>query len=287
MSKLWTPIEDHISRLNGERCMPGVHHYTSLDGALGILTSGKIWFTERAHLNDPSEISNGVEIAAAILREQGREDDAVRLEGCAQRVFQDFCFFSASYSLERDDLHQWTKYADDGRGVALSFKASAFCNPKQYIDNLIPNNPTAIVCPMSYDSEYLRKKIATMIEIWDKYSIYELCDHVIMISSMFKNECWAFEKEYRFFVHGNRSEIMKSLYYRSRERNGEIVAYLEIPIQHWDQNENFPIYHICIGPAASPELDVQIVDFLSSKSIPVLGTALSRSQLPYRSNRRK
>jgi hypothetical protein len=37
-----------------------------------------------------------------------------------------------------------------------------------------------------------------------------LCDHLFMISSMFKDECWQTEKEYRFFVHHKREKILTS-----------------------------------------------------------------------------
>ena len=33
-----------------------IYHYTDVKGALGILKSGELWFTERTHLNDSSEM---------------------------------------------------------------------------------------------------------------------------------------------------------------------------------------------------------------------------------------
>jgi hypothetical protein len=85
----------------------------------------------------------------------------------------------------------------------LSFKASAFSASKIHIDKLIPTNPTAVVCPMSYNSADLLSVIANIIKAWNGANIGELCDHVLMISSMFKNDCWKSENEYRFFVQDN------------------------------------------------------------------------------------
>lgn len=286
ISNLWKPIEKYIGKLNGKSSMPAVHHYTNVKGALGILESGRIWFTERAHLNDPSEVSHGIDIAAAILREQGRKDDAGRLDGAAHDVFRDFRFFSASFSFEGDDLSQWRAYADDGKGVVLSFKASVFNNPKAHIDNFVPDNPTALVCPMSYSSDELRSVIASIIGAWDGRNVGELCDHVFMISSMFKNDCWKPENEYRFFVHGSRHSVQKSSCCRFRERNAEIICYLDIPIPNWTSTSDFPICRICLGPAGSPDCDAQLDDFLSSRGIPVRPEAISRSSLPYRSLRK-
>jgi hypothetical protein len=285
ISNLWKPIEEYINKLNNNGSMPAVHHYTNVKGALGILESGRIWFTERAHLNDPSEVSHGIEMAAAILRERGKTEDASRLDGAAQNVFRDFRFFSASFSFEGDDRSQWRAYADDGKGVVLSFKASAFTNPKAHIDKFVPGNPSALVCPMSYSSDELRSVIASIVEAWDGKNIGELCDHIFMISSMFKNDCWKSENEYRFFVHGSRQSILKSDCYRTRERNGEVISYLEILVQNWTSADDFPIYRIRLGPAASPNLDAQLNDFLSSKSILIPPEAVCRSRLPYRSHR--
>jgi len=208
-SDLWKPIQEHINKLD-KSSMPAVHHYTSLEVALGILKSGRMWFTERTHLNDPSEVLRGLEIAASILRKRDRVSDATHLEANAQGVFRNFRFFSASFSFEPDDISQWRSYADDGRGVALSFKASMFKEAKAHVDRFISDDPTVLVCPMSYENTCLEFIISQIIDTWNGRDIGELCDHLFMISSMFKNECWKSEREYRFFVHHQCEKILKS-----------------------------------------------------------------------------
>jgi hypothetical protein len=127
--------------------------------------------------------------------------------------------------------------------------------------------------------------IGTIIEKWNGSDIGELCDHLFMISSMFKDQCWQSEKEYRFFVHHKREKILKSPYFHTRERNGQVVSYLNLPIQNWASAEKFPIYRICLGPAAPDGLDAQFSDFIFSNNIPIQGHGIVRSQLPYRSLR--
>jgi len=280
-SPLWEPIQNYIDELNGAGNPPGVHHYTNVKGALGILETGRMWFTERTHLNDPSEISHGIEFAKTILRNQNRNHAAARLDDCAKIVFRDFWFFSASFSFEPDDLWQWKNYADDGTGVALSFKASAFKGPKAYIENFIPGS-TALVCPMSYDPARLEAVIGCIIEKWSGADIGELCDHLFMISGMFKNECWKPEKERRFFVHHKRDDILKSAHYKVRERNGKSVGYLDLPIPNWHVGSDFPIYRICLGPAAPDGLDAQLSEFILSNGIPIRRENISKSNLPFR-----
>ena len=265
VSKLWLPIQEHINCIDGS--MPAVHHYTTINGALGILENGRIWFTERAHLNDRSEISHGVQIAVDALRKQGRMDEAAHLAHSACTVFRDFRFFSASFSFAYDDLSQWMKYADGGKGILLSFKASAFNTPKAFVDRLITGNPTVFVCPMSYDSRRLRSVIASIIECWDGRNIDELSDHIFMISGMFKDNCWKREKEYRFFVHHQYAKISRSTYHKTRKRDDQEISYLDLPLQNWNSESDFPIYRITVGPDAPHEVDMRLSDFIQSENI--------------------
>lgn len=208
-SDLWGPIQAYITNELNSRCLSGVHHYTSVASALGILKDERIWFTERAHLNDQSEILHGITIAKKILHERNMTDVERRFSDAAQRVFRDFRFFSASFSSKRDDRHQWRNYADHGKGVALSFKASCFEDPQAHFKKFFQGNLSVVFCPMSYDSCKLREVIGSIIDAWDEQNIDELCDHVFMISSMFKEKTWDKENEYRFFVHGKGDSLLK------------------------------------------------------------------------------
>lgn len=275
ISALWELIAQHIERI--DRAMPAVHHYTSLEGALGILSSGRLWFTERAHLNDPSEISHGVEIARRILFEQRRQSDAIRIGCVAARVFENFRFFSASFSFLFDDRCQWRHYADKGRGVVLSFKASAFDKPKAYIDSLIEGNPTAVVCPMSYERADLEAVLTQMVERWDGKDVGELCDHIFMISSMFKSGDWKSECEYRFFVHDRHNTIVRSKFYKIRRQNDGCVSYLDLPVKNWEHESEFPICRVCVGPAASCATESRLRDRVASLNLPIQD--ISRSEL--------
>jgi hypothetical protein len=284
ISALRGPIQQYIDKLNNGS-MPAVHHYTSLKGALGILESGQMWFTERSHLNDPSEISSGLQIAEKILCGRDRASDAAQLRQSAERVFGDFRFFSASFSFKCDDLSQWRNYADDGKGVVLSFRTSAFNNPKTHIKRFVKDDPTVLVCPMSYAPECLQSVIGSIVEKWNGSNIGELCDHLFMISSMFQNECWKPEKEYRYFVHHKREKILMNDCHKTRERNGQIVFYLDLPIQNWSSATDFPIYRVCLGPAAPEGLDAQLKDFIFSLRVPIQTEGIARSAIPYRSIR--
>jgi hypothetical protein len=276
ISALWPPIQQHCDRLN-DRNRPGVHHYTTKAGALGILRSGCIWFMERAHLNDKREILNGVDIAKRILILKGNKRASEHLDIRAEAVFSEFDFFSASFSLRYDDAYQWEEYADHGKGVALSFRASVFDDPDGYINSLLGTRPNTIICPMSYDSTCLEEMIARIVESWDGSDITELCDYVFMISSMFKEEKWKLENEYRYFIHQRRALIKCSSYHRTITPDGRRRFYLDIPIRNWNSQDDFPIYRICLGPATSNDFEKYLREFVEANHLPI--REIGRSQL--------
>src|SRR5215831_10019471 len=111
-----------------------LYHYTDGRGLKGIIESQTIWFTDYRHLNDPSELIHGIEMAHDVMRLAANgADGRVRLFlECLRDMFssKNFSatleFFIASFSRERDDLGQWRAYADNGRGYAIGFAPRVF-----------------------------------------------------------------------------------------------------------------------------------------------------------------
>ena len=62
-----------------------LYHYTDGRGLKGILESGRVWFTDYRHLNDPSELTHGVDMARDVARGLSTEAD-----GCAQLFREHF-----------------------------------------------------------------------------------------------------------------------------------------------------------------------------------------------------
>jgi hypothetical protein len=102
-----------------------LYHYTDGRGLKGIIESQTFWFTDYRHLNDPSELIHGIEMAHDVMRLAAPgADGRVRLFlECLADMFssKNFSatleFFIAGFSRERDDLGQWRAYADNGRGL--------------------------------------------------------------------------------------------------------------------------------------------------------------------------
>jgi hypothetical protein len=92
------------------------YHYTTVAGALGIISSRAVWLTDYRFLNDRLELRQGLEsFLAQIPKEQ---------QGSFRRAFQwhdmrnHHCVFSLSRSPKI--LSQWRAYASDGAGIALA-----------------------------------------------------------------------------------------------------------------------------------------------------------------------
>jgi hypothetical protein len=111
-----------------------IYHYTDVKGVLGILEAGRLWFTERVHLNDPVEIRYGVDIAHQLFKAaaaRGRlipENAASHLKGEHDVDLAMYGFWICCFSLNGDDFGQWRSYADDGRGVCLGFSTNKLDN---------------------------------------------------------------------------------------------------------------------------------------------------------------
>jgi hypothetical protein len=125
---------------------PTIYHYTDVKDFVGILKTGSLWFTERAHLNDPVEIQYGLDIAhelftAAAERRGPYIPQAVasHLKGEHDYGLATYGFWICSFSLNSDDLAQWRNYADDGRGISLGFSVQNFDMVE--LAKLLPNEP--------------------------------------------------------------------------------------------------------------------------------------------------
>src|SRR5262245_5077080 len=50
-----------------------ISHYTTAEGAEGIIKSSAIWLTEYRHFNDPGEIDIGIKLAQKISSQKAEE----------------------------------------------------------------------------------------------------------------------------------------------------------------------------------------------------------------------
>ncbi len=121
-------VDEYAKRLVTKSPPETIYHYTNLDGLQGVLKSGKLWLTDIFGQNDTSELRYGVRHACDCL-----DVEAPRIHPVGTmlaRQFRDLCetglpsvarYFVGCFSLAKNDLDQWRKYADNARGFSLGF----------------------------------------------------------------------------------------------------------------------------------------------------------------------
>ena len=300
-------INDEMDRTGGEAEHAGppantIYHYTDVKGALGILESGRFWLTERAHLNDPSEIKHGLGMAVGIVENLEAASPTV-LRHLSTRLLKDgldkavlyFGFYVASFSFDPDDLGQWRAYSEEGRGVALGFSSSAF-------EKVAPNQPDPGVLntfAVRYDErllgEYQQRGIECALDLLETAELRgdfsrnqrivvpwifaRLGVLLVWNSVMFKHPAYGHEREFRILLVGERETFSTHPWHRVRERNGEIVDYHERPF-HPGISSPGVLTHIRVGPAAPEKLVAQLRGTVRSLGIP--DPVIDRSSIPFR-----
>lgn len=123
-------------------------HYTNESALYAILDSGQFWFTSIYHMDDPEELDFGFNVARNLFEETADCSKGLTRKFCLglaeesdrKRIRELMAFYSISFG-QRDDVEQWTRYADGGRGVALGLAATFFeAGPVEDPDNAKPED---------------------------------------------------------------------------------------------------------------------------------------------------
>lgn len=99
-----------------------VYHYTSSDGLLGMVTTGKMRASEASSLNDLAEITLGWSAIGKWLSRQAKSPAVDYL--VEKRRDPQHHVFVFSGTIVGDDANQWRLYGDRGRGYALELDGS-------------------------------------------------------------------------------------------------------------------------------------------------------------------
>ncbi|WP_428673817.1 DUF2971 domain-containing protein [Reyranella sp.] len=285
-----------------------LHHYTDMAGLVGIIGSAKLWFTGIFHMNDPSELHHGSDLAREHLFDimqdepspQTSEFCAVLLKYLDGTFGSAFSFFVTSFSQTPDDLAQWQTYADDGRGVAIEVAPDWLKPDPSRVWEAGVSDPrefysvAAVVYNEAEAKQRQKEAIDTAIyalkcaEKWDllvdeadrKAFLKELrvCLGVPLLWSLIttKHHAYHHEAETRLILANSVSVLAP--YVCSRARGSQIVSYVPV---------DFPIAsagvlrRIWIGPAAAEGAERGVADLLRAKGINP-DRVVRRSTIPYR-----
>jgi hypothetical protein len=282
---------------------PPIFHYTRDESLKGILITGTFRLTDAFQLNDPTELTHGLNLLDKILTEAamngppefGTFRDQMKRFVDAGGVRATADYFVGSFSLLGDDLSQWRSYADDGRGFALEFDAGplerAFTEPPGGAFN-------TATFPVSYDEAEISKlyrelaKLAAPLislphtrrmtreelrtyffDLETRFALAALHRNVF-----FKHPAYGAEREYRFLqIH--QAFVGEPVQTEVRKRGEEIVRFRTV---NWLSEAPEALRAVVVGPASvglpGPRLHArEWLDAVGLQHVPIRDSAL-----PYR-----
>lgn len=136
-----------------------IYHYTSIGGLEGILSDGKLRFTNIKYLNDKDEIIAGVDSLINIFDAKTEKD---------KKLISDIFDYSAQnfvccFSLDQDSLPMWNYYTKEANNQGYNIEF----DDKALVESLLLQNPGLDGCNISFGmvdySESDRSKYTTII----------------------------------------------------------------------------------------------------------------------------
>jgi hypothetical protein len=107
-----------------------LYHYTTWEGAAGIISSQRFWATAHDCTDDKAELLSADSIIVETARELRRNAthlaaevlDSFLRDYTKEQVTRVMPIYLACFSILRDDSEQWRRYGDNGRGVCLGLR---------------------------------------------------------------------------------------------------------------------------------------------------------------------
>lgn len=279
---------------------PLLYHYTSAEGLLGILSSGKLWATDIEYLNDTSELVYATEILRECLvsrvLEQHSSSPAIRslvdklLSWTEQPLrFQDQSpesqrLFVACLCENGDLLSQWRGYAGGVGGFAIGLDFKDARATSSY-------NLLKIKYEPEIQTRAIERELAGLIErllerVRDDEWLHELQiglaqqeSRLLRCMLRFKSPAFHEEAEWRTITIVEAGRAPGGMVPEFRTNGSLIIPFIPLNLSYSGQ---LPLKEIVIGP--SPQ------SLLAQKSLLLLlatlgysDVAVRRSSVPLRS----
>lgn len=233
-------------------------HYTTLDGALGIVQGGDLWLSHLRFSNDDEEFHYGLRLVAQELDAQAAAvpGDAARLqriEAVKALIEQqrEQPIFICCFCEEDNLLSQWRGYADNGGGVSIEFDHQGF---RQYSGEDSPLGLTRL-WRVFYAESQQRGIIQKALDYpgWPSAAeadrVRYIADALAFFVPTFKNGDFRDEKERRLIFSPGGANAPKV---RFRVRSGMLVPYVRMRdmagIPEGAPAQPLPIKRLLVGP---------------------------------------
>jgi hypothetical protein len=289
----------HHLRAQGRPPVDEVWHYTTAEGLIAILQSGKMFSTQVTCLNDSREqryFGDLVYDAAKPLIDSNTGPDfgvflRIAEDALIKRDFATAWHFVTCFSENGDDLGQWRGYGGGECGYAIGFRCDGLLET-------LKARPSAMFLPMQYAASshkavvddvlrmgqiYFRagiiKRNVTDIERWAREFLIALTWQLDIFASITKHPKFVGEMERRI-VTSLQVDEQKNLEFR--QKRTLLARHLPIDLaSEVDGVRRLPISRICTGPSPAQRVtQVSVTDLLLKfgyENIPI-----DLSAVPYR-----
>lgn len=282
---------------------PVLYHYTSIQGLLSIVESGRIRASHIRYLNDSSEIKwmwnvvlrqlESRRDSTASEEERKRLKELIQLAESRPRLNE----FVASFSEEGDDLSQWRAYCPGGSGFSIGFASSAVRS--QWVSDPVGGKPTwvgAQLLKVKYLNEQNTIELDAQVDLLLKLASQAVgmegfngpisenqffLAFLSVAAPSFKHDSFRAEKEWRLILSKPHKPMPGQ---RFRSGKSTVVPYIEVELNHdidFNLVENYMISRIVVGPTPDPELSIEALQnlFISKGHD---GVIIEKSTIPYR-----
>lgn len=274
-----------------------IYHYCGYDTFCDIVKNRSFWLTDYRKTNDLLErnvitadiLSNAIE---GIKNESYRNKDDIFFE--TVKVYfplnNDRNVYLGSFCEENDLLELWTRYGDDGRGIAIGFDPSYF--DLSLTSPFFSSDVTKSISlsPVDYDIVRITKNIKDSIYNFlqqyrkenDKTRSFQMmfcAANLVRYSNIAKHHAFQGEKEWRIIYTPAASQTQNQNMFSDTKIREENVKYTEMYFN--EDKKSQPITNITIGPRAEAN-EGNIKAILSEHCYK--NVIICKSGIPYRGN---
>ncbi|MCQ2386931.1 MAG: DUF2971 domain-containing protein [Clostridia bacterium] len=250
-----------------------IYHYTSVEGLIGIITSGKIRFTEYSYLNDSTEGDYIFSVLKSMLNNKISYDKEFKdkiVEHIDKNDYydvypdKDMKYFISCFSLNSDSLPMWNYYSKT-QGYNINFD---FYDIKQEIKKIhikyYPNvffESYTVLYETEIQKEFLIEHLNYVYDVWKKeksdFIISFMLNYLNSIKFAFKHPAFQQEQEVRF-VYKVKKDFFESEIAKWGEeslikvKNDYRIIFSEVPVIDVPFDKKF-IQKICLSPLNKSE----------------------------------
>lgn len=281
--------EKIVEALNETRYAGAVlYHYTDVSALQSIITKGEFWLHDATFMNDRTEIEHGVDLAIEALRNAKSDASNDDLSDFLQIVLSHFrsrkrpSSFVCCFSLNGDDLNQWSGYGRLGKGVAIAlesgplmfgYSSESLLMPVYYSSNdkrfVLQSIISSFLSALREDLRNPIPDVPTNTPTEEVSNCADSLYHALWRYIIaFKDDAFSSEKEIRFVYLAHDFAAMGMDYAPKhakplfRAKGNIIVPYLtsrmlDFGSLKWPTNREhppLPILKIVVGPRTEAEL---------------------------------